>query len=119
MLQTQLVRQLPQAAKGIGTLPEHFAALPAHRVDDEVGVDVLRVQVGGDQHLAVRPGPCRELFRQLVGLFPGDHLVRRKGLDVVVEPDGAVLASEPVIANEAPDDDAIEALRKAADALIS
>ncbi len=33
--------------------------------------------------------------------------------------DGAVLASEPVIANEAPDDDAIEALRKAADALIS
>ena len=33
--------------------------------------------------------------------------------------DGAVLASSPVIANEAPDDDAIEALRKAADALIS
>ena len=32
--------------------------------------------------------------------------------------DGAVLASEPVIANEAPDDDAIEALKKAADALI-
>ena len=53
---------------------------------------MLGVQVGGDQHLAVRPGPCRELFRQLVGLFPGDHLVRRKGLDVVVEPDGAVLA---------------------------
>ena len=92
MLQTQLVRQLPQAAKGIGTLPEHFPALPAHRVDDEVGVDVLGVQVGGDEHLAVRPGFCGELFRQLVGLFPGDHLVRRKGLDVVIEPHGTVLA---------------------------
>ena len=93
MLQTQLIRQLSQAAKGIGALPEHFPALPAHRVDNKVRVDVLGVQVGGDQHLAVRPGFCGELFRQLVGLFPGDHLVRRKGLDVVVEPDGAVLAA--------------------------
>ena len=92
MRQTQLVRQLPQAVQGIGALPEQFPALPAHSVDDEVGVNVLRVQVGGDQHLAVRPGFCGELFRQLVGLFPSDHLVRRKGLDVVVEPDGAVLA---------------------------
>ncbi len=33
--------------------------------------------------------------------------------------DGAVLASDPVIANEAPDDEAIEALKKAADALIA
>ena len=33
--------------------------------------------------------------------------------------DGAVLASDPVIANEAPDDEAIEALRKAADTLIA
>ena len=33
--------------------------------------------------------------------------------------DGAVLAAEPVIANEAPDDEAIEALKKAADALIA
>ena len=32
---------------------------------------------------------------------------------------GAVLASDPVIANEAPDDDAAAALKKAADALIS
>ena len=93
MCHTKLIGQLPQAAKGIRTLPEHFAALPAHRVDDEVGVDVLGVQVGGDEHLAVRPGFCGELFRQLVGLFPGDHLVRRKGLDVVVEPDGTVLAA--------------------------
>ena len=93
MLQTQLIRQLSQAAKGIGALPEHFPALPAHRVDNKVRVDVLGVQVGGDQHLAVRPGPRCELPGQLVGLFPGDHLVRRKGLDVVVEPDGAVLAA--------------------------
>lgn len=33
--------------------------------------------------------------------------------------DGAILAAEPVIANEAPDDEAIEALKKAADALIA
>ena len=33
--------------------------------------------------------------------------------------DGAVLASEPVIANEAPDDEAVEALKKAAAALIA
>ena len=33
--------------------------------------------------------------------------------------DGAVLVSEPVIANEAPDDEAVEALKKAADSLIA
>ncbi len=33
--------------------------------------------------------------------------------------DGAVLASSPVIANEAPDDEAIEALKKAANSLIA
>ena len=53
---------------------------------------MLRVQVGGDEHFAVWPGPCRELLSQLVGLFPGDHLVWRKGLNVVVEPHGAVFA---------------------------
>ena len=70
MLSTQLIRQLPQAAKGIRPLPEHFAALPAHRVDDEVGMDVFGVQVGGDQHLTVWPGFCGELFSQLMGLLP-------------------------------------------------
>lgn len=33
--------------------------------------------------------------------------------------DGAVLAADPVIANEAPDDEAIAALKKAADSLIA
>ena len=91
MLSTQLIRQLPQAAKGIRPLPEHFAALPAHRVDDEVGMDVFGVQVGGDQHLTVWPGFCGELFSQLLGLLPSDHLIRRKGLDVVVKPHGTLL----------------------------
>src|SRR5699024_9474584 len=37
------------------------------------------------------PGFCGELFSQLLGLLPGDHLVRRKGLDVVVKPHGTLL----------------------------
>ena len=92
MQDAQLVRERTQSAEGIGPLPEHFTALPAHRVDDEVGVDVLGVGMGGNEHLTVRPGLRRKLLCQLVGLFAGDLLLRGEGLDIVIEPCWALLS---------------------------
>ena len=54
-------------------------------------VNVLSINVGRNQNLTVGPSLFRELFRQFVSLFPGDGLVRREGLGVVVELHRAIL----------------------------
>lgn len=55
-------------------------------------MDVGGVDVGGNEHLAVRPGLLRKLQCDPMGQLPGDRLRRVEGLDVVVEPDRAVLS---------------------------
>lgn len=74
--------QLPQRA---WVLPELGPGLKADAVDDEVGMDVRRVTVGGDQYLVARPCPCSKLPGDHVGFFIGHRLLRREGLDVLVE----------------------------------
>ena len=54
-------------------------------------MDVRGIGVGGDEHFAVRPSlPC-EVLGQLVRLFPSDRFLGMERLDVVVEPDWAIL----------------------------
>ena len=53
-------------------LPQHSAAVEADAVHDEVRMDVLPVDVGGDEHLALRPCPHRELLCDLVRQLAGD-----------------------------------------------
>ena len=70
-----------------------FAGLEVDGVDDAVGVDVLAVYMGADQHLA-----ALEVFRQppcgFVGLPGIDRRTLRKTLHHVVEHHAAVLVVE-------------------------
>ena len=52
----------------------------------------FHVHVGGDERLAVRPGPGGELSGDLMGGFAVHFLIRVEGLGVAVEPHGAALA---------------------------
>ena len=76
----------------VGSLAKHLPRLVTHRIDDEVGMDVLGIGMGGNEHLAVRPSlPCK-ILSQLVRLFPSDRFLGMERLDVVVEPHWAILA---------------------------
>lgn len=72
VLHAELVGKVPQVLQSVGPLAEHFPALIAHCVHQEMGMDVAGVHMGGYQHLALRPCLFRELFRQLMGLWAGD-----------------------------------------------
>ena len=67
------------------------AGLEADGVDDEVGVDVLPVRVGGHDDLVVLPLP-RQLQCDPVRLLRGDGLLRMEGLDEVVVHPSAVFS---------------------------
>ena len=76
-----------------------FAGLKVDGVDDAVGVDVLPVYMGADQHLA-----AVEVFRQppcgFVGLPGIDRRALRKALHHVVEHHAAVLVVEQLRVQE-------------------
>ena len=72
----ELVRKITETLQRAFLLPEHPSGLMADRVDQKVRMDVGLVDVGGDQHLAIRPGFGGELHRQRVRLLGCDVLVR-------------------------------------------
>ena len=76
-----------------------FAGLKVDGVDDAVGVDVLPVNMGADQHLA-----AVEVFGQppcgFVGLPWIDHRALREALHHVVEHHAAVLVVEQLRVQE-------------------
>lgn len=72
-------------------LAQHLSRFEADGVDDEVGVDVLGVDVRGDDHLVLRPRPRRELLCDLVRLLRRHVLLWGERLRVVIEPAVAVL----------------------------
>ncbi len=73
MFHAEFVRDPAQVFQGAGSLTEHPSRSPADRIDEEVGVDVLRVQMSGDEYLAVRPSLRRKLLR---------HLMRQRSCDL-------------------------------------
>ncbi len=91
MLHAKPIGELPQLPQGVGPLPEHFAILVADGVDQKVRMDVRRVNMGGDQHLAVRPGLGSELFRDPVGEGRSDRLLGMEGLGVMIKPNRTIL----------------------------
>ena len=88
---TDLVADLPELAQGIGVLTQLFPGLKADGVDDEVGVDMPGIAVGGHLHLMPRPGLRRELQPDGMGLGIGDVLPWGKGLDILVKVDAVQL----------------------------
>ena len=81
------VADLPELAEGVGVLAKLPARLKADGIDDEVGVDMPGIAVGGYLHLMPRPGLRRKFQTDCVGLGIGDVLPGRKGLDILVEVD--------------------------------
>ena len=86
-----LVADLPELPQGGGCLAEFHPGFKADRVDHKVGVNMLGIAVGGHLHLVPRPGLGGEFQPDCVGLFIGDILPGRKGLDVLVEIDAVQL----------------------------
>ena len=88
---TDLVADLPELAEGIGVLTELLPSLKADGIDDEVGVDMPGIAVGGHLHLMPRPGLRRKLQPDGMGLGIGDVLPGGKGLDILVKVDAVQL----------------------------
>lgn len=86
-----LVADLPELAEGVGVLAELFPGLETDGIDDEVGVDMPGIAVGGHLHLMPRPGLRRELQPDGMSLGIGDVLPGGKGLDILVEIDAVQL----------------------------
>ena len=72
-------------------LMEHAAGVKADGVHQKVGVEVLCIQVSCDKHLAVGPGLRSEFPGELMGFLGCDAFFGGEGLDIVVEPHGALL----------------------------
>ena len=91
MRHADLVADLPELAEGIGVLAELPPCLKADGIDDEVGVDMPGIAVGGHLHLMPRPGLRCELQPDGMGLGIGDVLPGGKGLDILVKVDAVQL----------------------------
>ena len=74
MFHADLVTDLPHLLQGVGGEVQLLSGVRVDRVDDQVGVQVFRVDVCGHQNLAA----WEEALRQL----PGD-LVRLRRRDVL------------------------------------
>ena len=92
MRHADIVTDHPQKLQGIGILPQFVTIHKADGVDDEVGVDVVGVAVGGHLHFMSGPGTGGELSGDGVGLLMGDVLLGREGLDVLIEVDAIQFA---------------------------
>ena len=86
-----LVADLPELAEGVGILAELLPGLEADGIDDEVGVDMPGIAVGGHLYLMPRPGLRRELQSDGMGLGIGDVLPWGEGLDILVKVDAVQL----------------------------
>ena len=96
MFHADLVADLPHLLQGIGGEVQLLSGVRVDRVDDQVGVQVFRVDVCGHQNLAAWEEPLRQLLGDLVRFRRRDFLLGREGLDVLVE-EGSVGLSVEVL----------------------
>ena len=71
---TDIITDLPQILQSVGILPELQTGFEIHGVDDEVGVDVFGIAVGGNKNFRTGPGTDSELFCHIVCL-PGRDIL--------------------------------------------
>ena len=88
----QLIADGTELLECVRILPQFVTIHEADRIDDEVGVDVVGVAVGGHLHFMSRPCFGCELSGDGMGLLMGDVLLGREGLDVLIEVDAIQLA---------------------------
>ncbi len=75
MFHADLVADLPHLLQGIGGEVQLLSGVRVDRVDDQVGVQVLRVHVCGHQNLAAWEEPLRQFLSDLVRFFRCDFFL--------------------------------------------
>ena len=94
MLHADLVTDLPHLLQSIWCEVQLPSGVRVDGVDDQVGVQVLRVDMRGHQDLAAWEEPLRQFLGDLVRLRRRDFLFGGEGLDVLVEEGPAGLSVE-------------------------
>lgn len=92
MLHADLVADLPHLLQGVGGEVQLFSGVRVDGVDDQVRVQVFRIDVCGHQNLASWEEPLRQLLGDLVRFRRRDFLFGGEGLDVLVEDGSAGLS---------------------------
>ena len=88
----QLVTDGTEVLQRVGVLPQLSPVHEADGVNDEVGVDVFGITVGGHLHLMSWPCLHGELSGNDMGFLIADVLSGRKGLDILIEVDAVQFA---------------------------
>lgn len=75
MFHADLVTDLPHLLQGVGGEVQLFSGVWVDGVDDQVGVQVLRIDVCGHQNLAAWEKLLRQFLGDLVRFTWGDFLL--------------------------------------------
>ncbi len=87
-----VITDQPQILQRVGILPELPSGFKVDRVDDEMGMDVVGIAVGGDENFRTGPGTDCKLLCNLMCLPWRDILRWHEGLHILVEVDAVRLA---------------------------
>ena len=96
VLHADLVADLPHLLQGIWCEVQFLSGVRVDGVDDQVGVQVFRVDVCGHQNLAAWEEPLRQFLSDFVRFRRRDFLFGGEGLDILVE-EGSVGLSVEVL----------------------
>ena len=96
MLHADLVTDLPHLLQGVGGEVQLLSGVRVDGVDDQVRVQVFRIDVCGHQNLAAWEEPLRQFLSDLVRFRRRDFFFGGEGLDILVE-EGSVGLSVEVL----------------------
>ena len=85
VLHADLVTDLPHLLQGVGGEVQLLSGVRVDGVDDQVRVQVFRIDVCGHQNLAAWEEPLRQLQGDLVRFRRRNFLFGGEGLDILVE----------------------------------
>ena len=100
VLHADLVADLPHLLQGVGGEVQLLSGVRVDGIDDQVGVQVLRVHVCGHQNLAAWEEPLRQFLSDFVRFRRRDFLFGGEGLDVLVEEGSAGFSVEVLVARK-------------------
>ena len=101
VLHADMIADLPHLLQGVGGEVQLLSGVRVDGVDDQVGVQVLRVDVCGHQNLAAWEEPLRQFLSDLMHFRRRDFLFGGEGLDVLVEEGSVGLSVEVLGCQEA------------------
>ena len=101
VLHADLVTDLPHLLQGVGGEVQLLSGVRVDGVDDQVRVQVFRIDVCGHQNLAAWEEPLRQFLSDFVRFRRRDFLFGGEGLDVLVEEGSVGLSVEVLGCQEA------------------